>query len=348
MKKFIIVILASIAFFVPTAQAEWWTANEVKKEHTADGLQNYEEAFGESLRAESRLFPTVPTSGPINWYHILGIDADADADTKKCAIRRLLLATHPDKGGDDELSKAVNLARAEAKDDEYDDEYVVEWNGEFESQFGNFDQRGPGLVYHVEDLPELFCAMGEREKLEVLGDNFETTFAQETKEWKRFYIAKFALYGLSVLGYKKFKKHERVKRLQARWNQFKKKHSNIATALDFSGRAGWVALAALYPLYKFRRFFTLSFLDGDYRSENFQFEHIKNNDDLDVFYKMVTVGRRTDSEGNPHPIKGPSRPVGYMGCEEVRQNFMPLRKSKAMAAISVVESAASAWMGCIV
>lgn len=42
---------------------------------------------------------------------ILGVAADADADTIRSAHRRLVSAVHPDKGGSAELTRRINAAR---------------------------------------------------------------------------------------------------------------------------------------------------------------------------------------------------------------------------------------------
>ena len=42
---------------------------------------------------------------------ILGVAADADAETIRSAHRRLVSAVHPDKGGSAELTRRINAAR---------------------------------------------------------------------------------------------------------------------------------------------------------------------------------------------------------------------------------------------
>jgi CysZ protein len=42
---------------------------------------------------------------------ILGVGADADAETIRGAHRRLVSAVHPDKGGSAELTRRINAAR---------------------------------------------------------------------------------------------------------------------------------------------------------------------------------------------------------------------------------------------
>ena len=42
---------------------------------------------------------------------ILGVAADADAETIRAAHRRLVAAVHPDKGGSAELTRRINAAR---------------------------------------------------------------------------------------------------------------------------------------------------------------------------------------------------------------------------------------------
>jgi DnaJ homolog subfamily C member 19 len=42
---------------------------------------------------------------------ILGVGADADAETVRAAHRRLVSAVHPDKGGSAELTRRINAAR---------------------------------------------------------------------------------------------------------------------------------------------------------------------------------------------------------------------------------------------
>lgn len=42
---------------------------------------------------------------------VLGVSADADADTVRAAHRRIVTQVHPDKGGTAELTARVNAAR---------------------------------------------------------------------------------------------------------------------------------------------------------------------------------------------------------------------------------------------
>lgn len=42
---------------------------------------------------------------------LLGIAADADADTIRAAHRRLIIQTHPDRGGTEALASRINQAR---------------------------------------------------------------------------------------------------------------------------------------------------------------------------------------------------------------------------------------------
>lgn len=42
---------------------------------------------------------------------ILGVDAQANAETIRAAHRRLVSAVHPDKGGSAELTRRINAAR---------------------------------------------------------------------------------------------------------------------------------------------------------------------------------------------------------------------------------------------
>lgn len=42
---------------------------------------------------------------------LLGLGADADAETIRAAHRRLIVQTHPDRGGTEELARQINLAR---------------------------------------------------------------------------------------------------------------------------------------------------------------------------------------------------------------------------------------------
>lgn len=42
---------------------------------------------------------------------LLGVPADADAETIRAAHRRLIAQTHPDRGGTEELARRINLAR---------------------------------------------------------------------------------------------------------------------------------------------------------------------------------------------------------------------------------------------
>ena len=42
---------------------------------------------------------------------VLGVTADADADTIRAAHRRLVAGVHPDRGGSTELTRRVNAAR---------------------------------------------------------------------------------------------------------------------------------------------------------------------------------------------------------------------------------------------
>ena len=42
---------------------------------------------------------------------VLGVAADADADTIRAAHRRLIAAVHPDRGGSPDLARRINAAR---------------------------------------------------------------------------------------------------------------------------------------------------------------------------------------------------------------------------------------------
>src|SRR3546814_19226611 len=45
---------------------------------------------------------------------LLGVPADADAETIRAAHRRLIAQTHPDRGGTEALARRINLARQAA------------------------------------------------------------------------------------------------------------------------------------------------------------------------------------------------------------------------------------------
>jgi DnaJ family protein C protein 19 len=73
-----------LVFFALIGAAFWWLMRKPKKRLP----------LGESEARE-----------------ILGVSADADADTIRAAHRRLVNAVHPDKGGSAELTRRINAAR---------------------------------------------------------------------------------------------------------------------------------------------------------------------------------------------------------------------------------------------
>ncbi|WP_119035891.1 J domain-containing protein [Hephaestia caeni] len=55
--------------------------------------------------------PFAPVFDEAEARAVLGVDADADADTIRAAHRRLMVALHPDRGGSTELARRINVAR---------------------------------------------------------------------------------------------------------------------------------------------------------------------------------------------------------------------------------------------
>ena len=339
--KYVLVLLCAL-FTHFAMQGVWWTASAEKierPEQQHEGPQDYEEKYGAHLRDHPQLFPSIPLYGPIRWHHVLGVPSDANESEIKSARRKLLLATHTDKALlNGELIKAVNAVTDEINPSSVsmeEDEYLVVWEGTFRSQFGNFDQHGPGIVPPVDTLDEFFVRGGDKNKAtQVDSDSgFTEDFKALSTKWKRFYAAKITSLAGLVIGYnylKKrsesndnswFKKNKRIQKTIAWWSNFKKKHPKIAALLKGGGRGGCIALAAIYPLYQFRKFFTWSSLDGRYRSENMHDERI-SDDDLKLFYRMVAVGTRRYSNGETSTIYEPTFPVCYMTAEQERKEFI--------------------------
>ena len=55
--------------------------------------------------------PPLPSIDEREARAVLGVGAEADADTIRAAHRRLLGSLHPDRGGSAELTRRVNAAR---------------------------------------------------------------------------------------------------------------------------------------------------------------------------------------------------------------------------------------------
>src|SRR3546814_18841265 len=55
--------------------------------------------------------PFAPVFDEAEARAVLGVDADADAETIRAAHRRLMVALHPDRGGSTELARRINVAR---------------------------------------------------------------------------------------------------------------------------------------------------------------------------------------------------------------------------------------------
>lgn len=83
-----------------------------------------------------------------NYYEILGVNADADADTIKRAYRGLASRNHPDKGGDtakfQEIQSAYDVLSDPQRRQQYDHELSNPFpGGQFHFHAGNFDQGDP-------------------------------------------------------------------------------------------------------------------------------------------------------------------------------------------------------------
>ncbi len=66
------------------------------------------------VRATFQGFVALPGPAKREWWDVLGISRDADADTIKGAYRRLSSQHHPDKGGDPTRMAEINKAYEEA------------------------------------------------------------------------------------------------------------------------------------------------------------------------------------------------------------------------------------------
>lgn len=375
-------ILAVTAFVCPSAQGAWTAGIQQKmfkvKKMVRAPKQNNPEDYGkfrDSLRSfvdpknpKQGLFPDVSEWGSVQWHHVLGVSKTADRGQIRRKHAQLSRATHPDttkpgEEGHDGVFQAVNEAKEEALNlpqnmtpetpdevryfqkvwqGEYDDvwegDHEVFWNGSCVAPTGPGSYNrytGSGAVDEVRDLREI---LKDSEITQL--DSLKTL----TAEWKKFYAKKLALYAGLAFGYKFLKKNKRVKRLAVRWAQFKKKHPKIASALQISGRGGFIALASIYPLYKFKNLFSMSSVDSKYGS-NIIPGGTLSNEDLHVFYEKVEVGRTYHQNGST-PIYDQGVPIGYMQQDRVRKTFIPVRKAKAMSALTAAASLASAWLGC--
>ncbi len=362
-------MLLGVIFSHTALQGVWWNASVQKKQQNNSGPSDYENTYGESLRKYSQIFPRVPARGPILWHQVLGVEENADKNEIKKAFRTLLLKTHPDKGvvTNIEPIKAVNAVKEEleARDFSAKVEYEMIWNGNFDSQFGNFDMSGPGTVPSVESLSELFARSGEEDKADLVDSSaFKEEFKNVTDEWKRFYIAKWVLLIGVAVGYnylKKlsasekdswFKRNKTIQAISSRWSRFKKEHPRIVAIMRGSVRGGFIACAALYPLYRYRKPFSWASLNHHYKSEIVT-DKLLSEDDLKLYYRMIKVGERQykDQFGRvtrTEDIREPSYPLGYMTSEQERKEFMLIRKAYVMSALSAASSLATAWMGLII
>jgi DnaJ-class molecular chaperone len=83
-----------------------------------------------------------------NYYEILGVNADADADTIKRAYRSLASKNHPDKGGDTARFQEIQIAYDTLSDPERRGQYDHQLNNpfvgmKFRSNPGAFDHTDP-------------------------------------------------------------------------------------------------------------------------------------------------------------------------------------------------------------
>lgn len=354
-----LLFLLCVAFTPSALNGVWWKVAPKKQEGRAT---DYASSFGGHLRANTTLFRSVPMAGKIKWYHILGVSKDATPEEIRQARMRLVRAVHTDKDAncDVELSKAVNAAMEESR---LSKEHFLAWSGTYHSKHNpRFNFRGTGSEYDtvpaIDSIADLFHHGGESNKAEQVNvAKFPEEFRNLTTQWKRFYIAKFAIIGGALLVYKFLEKQSKTKEgsllVQNRtvrqciaWrNHFKKKHPNWSAFIE---RGGFVTLAALYPLYRFRKVFTLASLTGRYPFETRHFNEI-NQDDIKVFYRMFHTYTRIihTSNGTKHvPVYEPTFPICYMPADQERKEFMPIRKSQVMSAIMVATSIAATWLGC--
>lgn len=73
-----------------------------------------EPAWPSKASREPRRAPSSPSTTESIW-HVLGVSRDVTEAELKAAYRRRALATHPDRGGDDETFRRVLAAYEEAK-----------------------------------------------------------------------------------------------------------------------------------------------------------------------------------------------------------------------------------------
>lgn len=83
----------------------------------ADGSSTSSTGFtpGGSFQFESRMPPPIPNTRALQWWQVLGIEADADKATVRKAYRERALKHHPDRGGDAGKMVCINQAYTVAK-----------------------------------------------------------------------------------------------------------------------------------------------------------------------------------------------------------------------------------------
>lgn len=341
---------------------EWWTTQVGKLP------ENFAQQYAKSLRENTDLFedgtplfPDVPKKGVIRWYHVLGVSRDAERKIIIQKWKRLVLATHTDTGMENgELIKAVNVAKEEAFPSLEDSHFF--WDGEYKSRYNKrFQFKGPGIIPHLDSLEDLFARGGDSKDGKKVQTTIESGDIEKwITDWKRFYLTKFGFLAGITLGYAYLKKlhtsdkdswikNKTIQKSIAWWLRVKKNHPNKATTFKVSRRAVFIAIAGIYPVYRFSKIFDFSSLNNLYRSETTPEDTI-SDDDLKLFYKRVhtaTRERHTSNGTEYEPIYESTPPIGYMTDEENRTMFMPLRKTKVMTALSLGASFALTWLGCV-
>jgi len=90
-----------------------------------------------------------------NHYETLGVSQNASGDEIKKSFRKLSLKHHPDRGGDEEVFKEINLAYETLGDPEKKQQY------DFQAQMG-LGGMGRGMPFDMNNIAQMFFGGGQR------------------------------------------------------------------------------------------------------------------------------------------------------------------------------------------